>query len=350
MAQAQEKDSSKIPIWMGNGKDQFTAEHWIKRLENAKASNNWTDHQTVNFAHSALRDKALQFRDYLESERLNPNDWSSFRGHFLQHFGSTTVDHSKATNLVLTQKTDEKVNLFGWRVNTMVTEFFSSVPQNVLDMAEPAFNVLPDEIRSAVPEQVVRDLILSYVRQVGISLHDNIVKGISSSLGRVVFLNGLNPHIRMHIKLKDTVNLNEAVLAAMKAEKASNGPSEKVIQTLHEQTPGDPLEKDRELNFINKRKPRPRMPGTPIANFRKKVNMECWYCHKKGHMQINCRLRLGRGAAMVMQPRTVQEIQYDRMAYQLTEEDDEQEEEADETTEIEEVSTDVAALSLNHLN
>jgi hypothetical protein len=70
----EQRDSTKIPIWMGNGKDQFTAEHWFKRLENAKASHGWTDLQTVNNVHSVLRDKALMFRDYLEGEGLNPDD------------------------------------------------------------------------------------------------------------------------------------------------------------------------------------------------------------------------------------------------------------------------------------
>lgn len=350
MVSIQEKDSAKIPIWMGNGKDQFTAEHWIKRLENAKASNSWTDNQTVNFAHSALRDKALLFRDYLEGERLNPNDWVSFRAHFLQQFGSTTVDHSKATNLVLTQKADERVNIFGWRVNTMVTEFFSSVPQNELNTSDASFVRLPDELLSGIPDEGQRGLVLRYVQQLSVTLHDSIVKGIKSSLGRVVFLNGLHPQIRMHAKLKDTVNLHDAVIAAMKVEKANNGPSEKVIQAVSDHLPQDLDDKEREANFVNKRKVRARVPSIPMANFRKKVNMECWYCHKKGHMQINCRLRLGRGAAMVLQPRTVQEIQYDRMAYQLEEDEGENEEEVEEATDGDELSAEVAALSLNHLN
>ncbi len=296
---SQEKDSVNIPIWMGNGKDQFTAEHWIKRLENAKASNSWTDNQTVNFAHSALCDKALLFRDYLEEERLNPNGLNSFRAHFLQLFGSTTVDQSKATYLVLTQKAEERVNIFGWRVNTKVTEFFSSVPQNELDMSDPSFSRLPDKIMSGVPDQGQRDLVLRYIQQLSIPLHDNIVKGIKSSLGRVVFLNRLHTQNCMHAKLKDTVNLHDTVKAAVKVKKANNGPSEKVIQSILEQPGVYPSDKDRQAN---KRMVRGRIPSIPMANFQKKVNMECWYCHKKGHMQINCRFRLGRGAAMVMQP------------------------------------------------
>ena len=342
---AQERDSAKIPIWMGNGKDQFTAEHWIKRLENAKASNGWTDLQTVNFAHSALRDKALMFRDYLEDERLNPNDWQSFRTNFLQQFGSTTVDHSKATNLALTQKADERPNMFGWRVNLMVSEFFSSVPQATLDLSDPSFDILPDEILSAVPSAEAQDLFRQWVRQVATRLHDSIIKGVSSSLGRVVFLNGINHNIRMVTKLKRTVSLHEAVLAAMEAEKAHMGPSEKTIHAIQEEVETGVEDAEKDVNFVNRRRVN-RPNSTPAIAYRKKINTECWYCHKKGHIQLNCRLRLGRGAAMVKQPRTVQEIQLDRIAYQMDDEEDEEEGHNSETEE----ATEIATLSLNHLN
>ncbi len=46
----------------------------------------------------------------------------------------------------------------------------------------------------------------------------------------------------------------------------------------------------------------------------------------------------------------MQEIQYDRMAYQLDEDEGENEEDVEETTDGDEFSTEVAALSLNHLN
>jgi hypothetical protein len=184
----------------------------------------------------------------------------------------------------------------------MVTEFFSSVPQNKLDTSDPSFIRLPDELLSGIPDEGQRGLILRYIQQLSVTLHDSIVKGIKSSLGRVVFLNGLHPQIRMHAKLKDMVNLHDAVIAAMKVEKANNGPSEKVIQVVSDHPVQDMDDKEREANFVNKRKVRARVPSVPMANFRKKVNIECWYCHKKGHMQINCRLRLGRGLLWCCNP------------------------------------------------
>jgi hypothetical protein len=350
-AEREQRDSAKIPIWMGNGKDQFTAEHWIKRLENAKASSGWTDLQTVNNAHSALRDKALTFRDYLESEGLNPDEWQSFRKHFLLQFGSAAVDHSKITNLSLSQKADEKSNAFGWRVNAMVNEFFTSVPLNTLDLTEPRFNTLPDQIVAACPDAGVRSLILAYVQQVASALHEQTRRSYSSSLGRVIFLNGLHANIRMVTKLKKTISLHEAVTAAMEAEKAHAGPSDRHIQAVEEGDTSAAEEPD--VNYINRRKthrPWGRSSGPPssqASNYKKQVTAECWYCHKKGHLQLHCRLRLGRGAAVVTKPRTVQEIQLDRAAYQLGPED---EEEVNSDHSDSDESADIASLSVNHLN
>lgn len=350
-AEREQRDSAKIPIWMGNGKDQFTAEHWIKRLENAKASYGWTDLQTVNNAHSALRDKALMFRDYLEGEGLNPDDWQSFRKHFLLQFGSAAVDYSKITNLSLSQKTDERCNAFGWRVHAMVNEFFTSVPLNTLDLTEPRFNTLPDQIVAACPDAGVRSLILAYVQQVATALHDQTRRSYSSSLGRVIFLNGLHTNIRMVTKLKNTVSLHEEVTAAMEAEKAHAGPSDRHVQAVEE---GDTsAAEDPDVNYINRKKTyRPKgqsfgSASSQASNYKKKVISECWYCHKKGHLQLHCRLRLGRGAAVVTKPRTVQEVQLDWAAYQLGP-DDEEDENSDHSDSDE--SADIATLSTHHLN
>ncbi len=147
----------------------------------------------------------------------------------------------------------------------------------------------------------------------------------------------------MVTKLKKTISLHEAVTAAIEAEKAHADPSDRHIQAVEE---GD-------TNYINRR--RNHRPGghstgpslSQASNYKKRVVSECWYCHKKGHLQLHCRLRLGRGAAVVTKPHTVQEIQLDRAAYQLGPEDEE--EENSEHSDNNE-SADVASLSINHLN
>lgn len=341
MAQS-DKDSGKIPIWFGNGKDLFTPEHWIKRLENAKVTNGWTDAQLVNHAHSALRDKSLQFRDYLERENLNPNDWESFRGHFLQQFGSSTVDHSRVTNLSVNQKSDEKVPAFAWRVSNVVDEFFSSVPQGTLDTADPVITSLPDQILAHLDTTEARSLVVEWGKAVAKYVHINFSKGVNSSLARAVFLNGIHPNIRAITKLKETTTLHEAVLAAMKAEKAYAGPAERSVNAVKEAFPeANTEEEEKEVHFVQKKK-----MGKPSTGFRRRTNAECWYCHKKNHIQLNCRLRLSRGAALVQKPRTVQEVQVDRIAYQMG---PDEELESEETSDIE-LDTEVAALAFMHLN
>jgi len=303
-----DNDSKKIPLWYGSSKDAFLAEHWIKRLEAARTSNSWTPEQLVSHAHSALRERALLFRDYLESENLQPDDWEHFKAAFLKHFGTQTRDTSKVTCLTLTQKVDERVNYFGFRVSTAVQEFLSSVPTNTPDLTHPRLNTLPDNILAAIDDPAHRSLIISWGQQLVQQSYKTWSQGNSSSLGRVIFLNGLLPNIRMISKLKETNSLDAAITAAMRAERASIGPvdrsNERGINEMTEDLdPNDP-----DVNFIKK--------GGKFykGTTQKKKHPECWYCHKKNHIQTNCRLRLQRGASMVPKPRTVQEIQHERMA------------------------------------
>jgi len=133
-----------------------------------------------------------------------------------------------------------------------MNEFFSSVPQNTLDLTDPTFNLLPDKILSSVPSADVQDLILQWVRQVATRLQESIIKGVSSSLGRVVFLNGINYNIRMVTKLKRTTSLHEAVLAAMEAEKAHTCPNDKSIHSIQEEEGPVSEDPEKDVNFINK--------------------------------------------------------------------------------------------------
>ena len=140
----------------------------------------------MNDAHSALRDKALQFRDYLKSKNLNPNDWESFKGHFLQQYRSTTVDHSKATNLSVNQKSDERITAFGWRLSTIVGEFASSVPQGTLDTNDTVLSSLPNEILAHLDTTETRTMVTEWGKAISKYVHMNFSKGVSTSLRQVL--------------------------------------------------------------------------------------------------------------------------------------------------------------------
>ena len=346
-----DKDSMKIPLWFGNSKDTFSAEHWIKRLETSRATNGWSEVQTVGHAHAALREKALLFRDYLENEKLGSDSWDTFKERFLEHFGSQVRDTSKITNLSLTQNSGERANYFGWRVSSAVQDFFTSVPVSRINTADPKFDSVPQGISQKFDTDEIAHH-RSYLVALVSAFHEDWMQSVSSSLGRVIFLNGLSSNIQMITKLKHSTSLDHAVQAAMKAEKAAMGPSnrqvDKSLNQVAERSEEEDEDRDPEVSYVQKRRyPRARTnQGQSGGTFRKKGSVECWYCHKRNHMQLNCKLRLSRGAAMVNKPRTVQDIQHDRMAYQI----EESEESDSDDTKSEKDNLEVTSLSRNHLN
>jgi len=328
-------DSKKIPLWYGNHKDAFTAEHWIRRLEKAQRTNGWSSEVTVGNAHSALREKGLQFLDYLEDEELNPEDWNSFKAAFLESFGTRTRDTSKITSLHLVQRSDEVVQEFGWRVNSTVQEFLTSVPDIPPPSIEFSEENIPEDMKATCKEAAHLRQWTAYIKQLLIQLsiaqNDRTNKKQASSLGRILFLNGLQPSIRLLCKLKPSESLSQAIKAAMAAEKAARGPTDKSgDKALNAITEEPSPDEEASINLMRRRSQYQHQAhrDTSSGRFRKRGSPECWYCHKKNHVQLNCRVRLARGASMVPKPRTVAEIDHDRMAYQDsspadTEEEDE---------------------------
>lgn len=330
----------RIPLWFGNDKDTFTAEHWIKRLETMRTSNNWTDTQTACHAQSALREKALMLVDYLDDQDKDSKDWNIFKKAFLDAFGNQTRDNSKILNLHLSQRPDEKANIFGWRVAATVREYFTSIENITPNTFQVESEPFPAILGIAVEQEPglrtwVRDLLAEERKQQR--------RIFGASLGRNIFLNGLNLQLRLLTKYKDTQNMFDAVEAAVKVEKIAQGPTdkfstEKNLNAVEEAQPSDD-DTTPDVNYIKRK----RQPFQSKSTFtRRNGPMECWYCHKKNHMQINCRIRLSRGAQMVPRPRTVQEIQLDRMTYQ--ELDDSDEEDNTDTTQ------DISTLTMQPLN
>ncbi len=54
-----QSELAKLPLFSGDGKDQFTAEQWIERVSRARTTSAWTPDQTNTFVYNALRGNAL---------------------------------------------------------------------------------------------------------------------------------------------------------------------------------------------------------------------------------------------------------------------------------------------------
>lgn len=352
---------AKIPLWFGDpSKDSLSAEHWVRRMDNLKRTQSWTDEQTAGHAYNAFRGKALGFIEYIEKAKVEHHLWSVLRQEFLTSFGSQVQDTSRTANLTLLQRSGEGCQFFAFRVQQVINEFALTIPENDPPIKHEDFSGLPAKLREVVSDPAVQGEIALHVHTLAVKWFKEGIEHTLASIGRNVFLNGLLPSIRSTAKLQKTLTLKEAAEEAAQVERAVRGPTDKLnISQVHNESPegSAPLVSDTDaltrseatelfLNFMKKHFSKTSKGRRPQASRQRTAATECWYCHKKNHIQSACRLRIARGASMVTRPRTVHEIETDRMLYQDS--DDSEESEVD--TEDEAANAVPAGISTMSLN
>ena len=336
-----DKELLKIPLWFADeSKDAFTAEYWVKRMDRIKETCGWSPAHTALHACNALRGKAVWFLNHLETmDAAAVKDWDLFKKAFLKHFGISGKDTSKIANLNVTQNTHEKVQVFAYRVTMTVEEFFHCLPEtqeecglgDIATIAITTVTVPADAAAAAT----LRDGITEHSTKIAKHYHKRAYKNLFQGICKTLFLNGLLPSIRGSAKLLTTDSFEDAISSAITAERAINGPLDKVTST------------DKNVNFVKKRSFRPSRPNTSVPPSVRRTG-ECWYCHQKGHVQLHCRKRLSRGAALVSKPRSVHDIQAEDIAYQDVEDDAyESDQSAEEDTEQDNGEEQINALHLN---
>ncbi len=324
---------ARIPLWFADkAKDTLSAEHWVHRIDSLQRTQGWSDEQTGGHAYHAFRGKALMFIDFLRDEKMDTDKWSVIKPQFLKLFGTQVHDHSRITNLSMHQKVGEESYYYAFRVRAQVREFFASMEDNAPQADDPSFQVTPD-MQTMFPENVQRAAIIAWAIIIAKEYFRRGKDHVNNALCKTIFLNGLLPNIRTSTKLQAANTMAEAVDAAISVEKATKGPSEGATEVHHISTDDkveDKTPTEAEVAAMVSRFMKRRNNGsnanrssfTPrYGGNDRRGSTECWYCHKKNHMQATCRLRISRGAALVSKPRTVQEIDTDRMLYQEAPED-----------------------------
>lgn len=129
---------TRLPLFTGNpAKDGVTAEQFIQRVENAAAAAGWNDAQTLAIAKSYLRDKALDWNEYITScGSVDVSDFNpGYKRYFLQHFKRERTAHSAVSLLEgLKQKPNEDVLSYFIRVSNA----FQALKRLKPDFAIPA--------------------------------------------------------------------------------------------------------------------------------------------------------------------------------------------------------------------
>ncbi|MGI9161330.1 MAG: hypothetical protein ACR2JI_00195 [Mycobacterium sp.] len=367
MAAVDGRDADKvtrIPLWFADkSKDTLSAEHWLRRVDTLRTTQGWSSIQTAGNAQQAFRGEAMVFLDYLIDHGIDITDWAVMRNEFLSYFGFKAHDTSRLTNLSVRQKAGEQATSFGFRVNATLREFAQSKPDRAPNSLDSRFQSVPANwvpfFRPEASAEEFKQLMVQQCYELATVFYEEGTRHYNDHLGRTIYLNGLLPSLQVLAKLQPSDTLKEAVEETKIVEKSVNGPLQRhgEITAVLPDGSDDEDEEDPEDPQVNaagrfsKRYPKRQTRGNkgyspssrPTKNY---GSMECWYCHKKNHMQNACRLRITRGASMVPRPRSVQEIELDRMTYQEMPEEEDDDPENDKTNDY---APAINALSLNSI-
>ena len=308
LAGVHQNELGKLPVFSGDGKDTFTAEQWIERIEAGRRAAGWNDEATVSYMYNALRGPTQQWYESLPRRRLYVDDranWDNIKADFLQIYATTKTTRTTTANLMVVQQPNERAGQFGCRVQVAV--------QDVITVNRPPVEV-PAALHSpqlvalagyAGLDDAVKRADFDNKVEIGFELAADLIQ-------RNVFLTGLNPKIRQLVLSHEPVTFLEARDHAIRYERQQENPVKNIhiSQVDEDELPEEEvneaqLEKDFEgmiekINRFRSKKGKPKFqvsqkngggghkPNQGGNSAPRDPNVVCRYCNKKGHMQKNC--------------------------------------------------------------
>jgi Retrotransposon gag protein len=306
----------RIPLWHGDAtKDAFTAEQWIERIENCRATAHWDDQATIGYMFQALRGRAIHWFTNAKFRRVDTAVWNSTRDDFLKVYAPAKTVRSTIANLEAKQHATESVCDYASRVTLIVTDLYSIIEP----YADPAAAVLfgPDiSVVAAVVALPLADRVAQHnrIRLIG---EDRVVQLIAVNL----FVAGLKPHIRQKMVTRRYATFADAFDAAMNFEVQLSEPkrhatvlmvdAEKNVDQGGDDEESDDHDDDEEDIVAEINKLSARLAKTRVNKNKNKTKsgysggggergkFTCRYCKQAGHMQYTCIKRKNDRAPMV---------------------------------------------------
>jgi hypothetical protein len=291
------KRSTELPLFYGRkDKDTITAHLLIERFEKAANIANWdNDLRRCEEFYMILRDRALLWWDSLSNfDNVNRENWEHVKREFLAAYVTKYTPKTNCANFAeLVQRTSgETVNDYYLRITETMKRINDAKPAALNDVRM----ALPVAMNAANARNLKAEGIVDMNRFFLLQL----------------FMAGLKEDVRLKVMEGGHETLQAALAAAREIETILNdrkgykthvtaieGPDSDG-QSMSKETDKTEEEEQRlieEINLI-----RSRQGKAPIKWQKgKNGNMTCWYCHKKGHMQLKCFKRKRENGQMVDQ-------------------------------------------------
>jgi hypothetical protein len=327
-------DLAKLPLFSGDKSDIFTCEQWISRVQRAKDSSGWNNARTMTYVLNALRGSAFAYtRSINLAAGVDIDNWDSFKAALLDSFSTVRTSRTTTVNISnLIQGQTERVINYYIRVADSINDMTSL--KNLHQQRVPANPFGP--ILGALPEVVGTDVAVR--AQVALDLVKFGVQDSYDNIALHLFVSGLRPNIRDEVMRQSPITLTEAKAFASDAKKRATIPQSKTsgatslpVMPVDDTDATETIETEAELVAAleeaeksqdckiavlkakinrfrrNNQSSRPSNPGPSTSNSRppKKApnpaakHIDCRYCGRKGHFQIDCNDRKRAGAPMV---------------------------------------------------
>jgi len=221
-------EQSKLPCFYADPKkDQFTADQWLERFENARTAGNWNAERTKSYMYNSLRDGALCWFRMLKVVGIDHDDFDAVRVAFMQNYGSQTNNRIVITDFTkMKQKPDESVQQFFTRIGDIAYNYDLKKPN---DAIRGELWAVPDDADDA--ELLAPFMALNRVVRQRVLERDyaQFAKNDISYLGLQFFVAGLHDDISLEVIKNGTTDMYQAFLVAhafetaVKDKKKNNG-------------------------------------------------------------------------------------------------------------------------------
>jgi hypothetical protein len=302
------KGTLKIPHFYGEPvNDTLTINEFFERYEGTMRSAEFNDDDAGKIAkiYNYLENTAkVLYNRIFKWTEVPRDDYNAFKEYFLVRFGGKLQAHNTAATFErLKQKPGETVMTFATRVTKETEDWARSI-------------TIPEEGMTATYRALSANDKAECLDFMLICVHKQI--------SRTLFMSGIKDSIKTELQRKSPETMDAAQLEAIKLEETEAGKKGSRVHELAEMDDQELNElKDEELDtetieHINYTRSRQgRQPYRRFFNkgngnngnngFKKNnngngktkyFNGECLFCHKRGHMQKDCRTRINSGAPM----------------------------------------------------
>ena len=222
LQQLQDKDTSTIPLFYGNQKDNVTLQCFINRIDTGIRTLNWTQNIAFTYFQNATRSTAAAWLEsFLTDNPAIPQQWQTVKPHFRKAFGDTTDP------VIFAQ---EVFHIRPNQFNNSLFDYYNAISRAVKlheeEFTPPPLPQIPDDHDFTAQE-------VAFITTTHQNAYNLAIQTVHAKLRKEFFLNGLSktqlelvvdkPHITTVHEMISAIHQHESVQKKKNGNGNGNG-------------------------------------------------------------------------------------------------------------------------------